>query len=911
MNSKNILVSVAIAAYLAAVAVPFSGSFTKAYGTDGKNLNSALYAPSNGIHIGSENFPDKKFREYILSLIDADHNQYLSSSEINNTKSIDCSDQSIANLTGIQYFTALEELDCSINSISTLDLNQNKALKELRCYRNKINTLNIDECTELLFLDYDSNNLSSLSLSSNTKLKTLYCASNSISTLTLTNNTALETLGCANNSISALNLSSNTKLKSIVCDNNKLKVLSLSALSDLEYLSCGNNQLTSITLGKKNSLTVLSCKKNQLTSLELDAPKLEKLECSDNLLNSLDVSNCTSLRELTCTSNQISSLSLGTISNITNLMCNANQLTSLDLSNLSVLHVLNCFGNKIKSLDFTKCPELTNVLVGSNALTSLIVENQPVLITFDCSNNDLSSLVIRNNEQMKHVYCSDNKLASLDVSSLSELSDLDVSGNRLSSLDVSANVKLQMLYCYSNGLSYLDVSHNPLLDKLKCYGNEISSLCIGATPRLKKLIAQHPLSYDSANDYSYSEYAYDRTYVFYVDNETTINLDLYDIDPHLFPDENFRNYVSSNFDKDGNGSLSQSELDAVTIIDCPYKRIESLKGVEYFTSVTFINCYGNKLTELDVSKNTALEKLFCYSNSIQKLDLTSNTKLKVLSLHDNLVSTLNLSKCTALYSIDITNCNLTTLSIQKCTELIKLISDVPLTLSSGSVYKTSNKTYSGLDYSLKADASLIIFMNSTDIAINEKNFPDSAFRKYLFDTKDPDHTGAFSTSEANALTQIDCQGKSIKDLTGIALFPNLETLNCYNNAITGIDLQNNPKLIYFSGYGNKFTQISVRQCPYLAKLIHEATPQYTNKTVRYSSNEGYTFYYFSVDESVKILQPAWIDDKTFPDLKFRNYVSSNFDSDKNGYLDQSEISSVKKITCGRAFHGTGKTGLRQ
>ena len=57
-----------------------------------------------------------------------------------------------------------------------------------------------------------------------------------------------------------------------------------------------------------------------------------------------------------------------------------------------------------------------------------------------------------------------------------------------------------------------------------------------------------------------------------------------------FPDANFRTYVSANCDTDGSGTLSTSELAAVTSIDVYNKSISSLKGVEYFTSLTLLNC---------------------------------------------------------------------------------------------------------------------------------------------------------------------------------------------------------------------------------------------------------------------------------------------------------------------------------
>ena len=72
-----------------------------------------------------------------------------------------------------------------------------------------------------------------------------------------------------------------------------------------------------------------------------------------------------------------------------------------------------------------------------------------------------------------------------------------------------------------------------------------------------------------------------------------------------FPDETFRGFVKK-FDKNSNGILSDTEVAVVTNINLSGQGISSLKGIEYFTALTSLNCEGNPLTSLDVSKNTAI-----------------------------------------------------------------------------------------------------------------------------------------------------------------------------------------------------------------------------------------------------------------------------------------------------------------
>ena len=44
--------------------------------------------------------------------------------------------------------------------------------------------------------------------------------------------------------------------------------------------------------------------------------------------------------------------------------------------------------------------------------------------------------------------------------------------------------------------------------------------------------------------------------------------------------------------------------------------ISDLKGIEHFVSLTVLSFFGNQLTEVDLSNNTALEYISLYSNDI-------------------------------------------------------------------------------------------------------------------------------------------------------------------------------------------------------------------------------------------------------------------------------------------------------
>ncbi len=123
-----------------------------------------------------------------------------------------------------------------------------------------------------------------------------------------------------------------------------------------------------------------------------------------------------------------------------------------------------------------------------------------------------------------------------------------------------------------------------------------------------------------------------------------------------FEDGNFKAYCVGNFDSDGDGEVSYAEAKVVTRIDVRNKGISSLKGIERFTKLTYLDCSSNpfsgsanQLTSLDVSQNTALTVLKCSSNQLKSLDVSHNTALKELWCSSIQLKSLDVSQNTALY----------------------------------------------------------------------------------------------------------------------------------------------------------------------------------------------------------------------------------------------------------------------
>ena len=89
------------------------------------------------------------------------------------------------------------------------------------------------------------------------------------------------------------------------------------------------------------------------------------------------------------------------------------------------------------------------------------------------------------------------------------------------------------------------------------------------------------------------------------------------INEENFPDANFREFITSYYDSDGDGELSESNISQITRIESlSGKNIKSLEGISFFTNLQSLNCSNNQLTSLDVTGCTLLQSLNCSNNQL-------------------------------------------------------------------------------------------------------------------------------------------------------------------------------------------------------------------------------------------------------------------------------------------------------
>ena len=104
------------------------------------------------------------------------------------------------------------------------------------------------------------------------------------------------------------------------------------------------------------------------------------------------------------------------------------------------------------------------------------------------------------------------------------------------------------------------------------------------------------------------------------------------------------------------------------------------------------------------------------------------------------------------------------------------------------------------------------------VPLDENCFPDALFRGYLAQTFDVDGDSALDEEELQSVRVLFVQEKGIRSLQGIEWFPLLESLACWGNELTALDLRGNPALRDVACGNNRLKSLNVNGCTLLEDL---------------------------------------------------------------------------------------------
>lgn len=347
-------------------------------------------------------------------------------------------------------------------------------------------------------------------------------------------------------------------------------------------------------------------------------------------------------------------------------------------------------------------------------------------------------------------------------------------------------------------------------------------------------------------------------------------------DGGTIPDNRFREYVLINFDTDHNGTIDQTEADAVTEMrlnplvineDKTKPEITSLQGISYFQNLETLMLTSNeiKLTDLSyLSQNGKLKQLAIdNSELLTQLDLSvvptlerfiyTGTKLKSLILdnpelkeaylynddwkgegHSGLTQLDFSARTTNLETLDISDNFITKIDLSHLVNL-KKVSISCKNLSSLNLPASLKLTELAYWGKTKFPGNLADFPNLTRLSIRGVETPLDLSKNSKLKDLDCSYNGltrldvsvlpdleklvcdgnelvSLDLSRNPRLKELECSNNKLPELD-VSVLSDLEKLKCKWNAITSLDLSQTTKLVELDCSNNKLTSLDISRCP--------------------------------------------------------------------------------------------------
>ncbi|WP_435261720.1 T9SS type A sorting domain-containing protein [Tenacibaculum sp. nBUS_03] len=347
------------------------------------------------------------------------------------------------------------------------------------------------------------------------------------------------------------------------------------------------------------------------------------------------------------------------------------------------------------------------------------------------------------------------------------------------------------------------------------------------------------------------------------------------------PDDNFEQaLIDLGYDS---GTLDDyvptANIKSLTNLTINSKNIKDLTGIQDFAALKNLSAPYNKLKNINLSKNTNLEKLTLHNNELTSLDISNNPLITWLNVYNNQFVTIQISNNSALSQlyvsnlddlntnnnpnlklISLNNSNITSLNVSNNTQLTHLICNnnklTSLDVSQNSKLKTlevknNQLTFLNLRNGKNTKLSTFNATNNPDltcIEVDNKDYsdtnwddlkdntakysetcssndatyvPDDNFEQALIDLGYD--SGALDnyvpTANIDKVTYLYIQGKSISDLTGIQDFIELGLLYANRNNLTSIDLTKNTRLNTLNLDSNQLKTLDVSKNTELTSIF--------------------------------------------------------------------------------------------
>lgn len=230
-------------------------------------------------------------------------------------------------------------------------------------------------------------------------------------------------------------------------------------------------------------------------------------------------------------------------------------------------------------------------------------------------------------------------------------------------------------------------------------------------------------------------------------------------------------------DINSDGEIQLSETNQVFYLEVSFSSITDMSGIENFTNLTSLICYGNNISVLNINNLLNLINLNCGDNNLTVLNVSNNSSITTLLCRNNMLANLDVDNNLNLTKLDCSYNNLSSLNVNTNLNLLELD------------YDGNNITTINLNSNL--------LLTRLSCSYNDIN--------------------SLNVSNNINLVNLSCTDNNLNSLD-LSNNINIESLVCYNNNLTSLNLNNNLYLSILRCEYNNLNSLDVSSNPNLTKL---------------------------------------------------------------------------------------------
>lgn len=438
-----------------------------------------------------------------------------------------------------------------------------------------------------------------------------------------------------------------------------------------------------------------------ITSITINSQKLGMLSLDNNELTMLDHVNAPNLGVLKIQNNKLTSFQQKELKSLSTVDLRRNDLASINLTGLDKLKNLDVSYNaRLSAIDGSAMPSLTSIKADSCALEQVALPEQ--IAEFYAKGNKLTKIGegAVAYPKLQRLRLQGNDFAELTFGDCPLLYDLELEGNKLTSLTLGSLSALKTLYLQENRLEAdalnkiykdlptiagtINVADNPGAEQAYGYIAKDKGWTIDVPGQKNQdpepfiTIKTKP---DKEINLGLSGFAAESKVQIETDEGVVVEETITSGTPPIKKYKSTRGLIRiiglvHTIDCSENGSIAYdidaSQSPKLVKFYALHNTMTSV-NVKGCADLTFINCAGSELPEIDLSDCKQLETVWLPGNKMISIELTGLTNLQELSLERNLLTEIHgLSDCTKLTELNVAENELTTLVLTGLSSLNKL-----------------------------------------------------------------------------------------------------------------------------------------------------------------------------------------------------------------------------------------------